>query len=177
MAKKELRQGTAKDLEKLQKQYRESRKIAGKENYKKYAPIFNNLSKNKIIYHERITSIVRLENLEVTEEYFQATAIREKVILSDIKRKLFEKFNTLQNLEKPESWVFKGTWDSCNITENPLCIAQPYANFVIWIEPDFVMYIEKLLDYGDFDDIMELLNKTPKPNLSIENRFRKSNNL
>ncbi len=157
MAKKELRQETVKDLEKLQKQYRESRKIAGKENYKKYASIFNNLYKNKIIYHERITSIVRLENLEVTEEYFQATAIREKVILSDIKRKLFEKFNTLQNLEKPESWVFKGTWDNCNITENPLSIGQPYANFVIWIEPDLVKYIEKLAQYGDHKDALNIL--------------------
>ncbi len=43
------------------------------------------------------------------------------------------------------------------ISEKPLCIAHPYANFVVWIKPDFVKYIETLVKYGDDDDALRLL--------------------
>ncbi len=162
MAKGKIQKGTEEDLKKMhermdKEEYWRKMKERSNKNYQKYAPTFDNLYDNKIIYHERITRIVRLENIEITEEYFQAKAIQEKVILSEHKRERLIKNNTLEKVLQPKEWTFKGGWDLANISENPLRIGMPYASFVIWIEPDFVKYIEKLVEYGDDDDALKIL--------------------
>ncbi len=143
--------------EEEQEEYWKNIKIKGREKYIEYAPAFDNLYNNKIIYHERFTRIVRLEDIEITDEYFQAKAIQEKVILSEHKRERLIKNNTLERVLQPKEWTFKGGWDLANISEKPLQIGMPYANFVIWIEPDFVKYIEKLVEYGDDEDALKIL--------------------
>ncbi|MBS9773783.1 MAG: ADP-ribosylglycohydrolase family protein [Tenacibaculum sp.] len=152
-----LNKHKAMSLEK-QRKFWEELKTRGIKKYQKYAPIFENLYQNKIIYHEGITRIVRLENLEITDEYFQAKAIKEKVILTKSQKDRFRKYNTLEKvLNKSDKWTFRGTWGNAIISENPLRIGSPYANFVIWIEPNFVKNIERLAEYGDDEDALKLL--------------------
>ncbi len=142
-----------------QDDFLEELRIKGRKKYQKYAHIFENLYQNKIVYHERYTRIVRLENLEVTDEYFEAKAIQEKVILTAYQKSQYRKFNTLEKiLNQHKEWTFRGNWGVAIISENPLSISQPYASFKIWTEPDLVMYIEKLIEYGD-DDALEILWK------------------
>ncbi len=147
-----------KDKAEEQTKFWEELKRKGIKKYQKYAPMFDNLYQKKIIYHEQITRIVRLEDLEVTDEYFKAKAIQEKVILTEFQKNRCRKLNTLEKvLNNHNEWSFKGSWANAIISENPLSITQPYANYVIWTEPDFVMYIEKLAKYGDDEEALKLL--------------------
>ncbi|MBS9768027.1 MAG: hypothetical protein KGV44_10890 [Flavobacteriaceae bacterium] len=163
MEKKKIQWGTKEDIRKMHEQmkkedYWKKRKEEGKKKYQKYAPFFENLYENKIVYHERITRIVRLEDLEVTEEGFRAKAIQEKVILSKFQQERCRKLNTLEKVRNsPRQWTFSGTWEGAIISEKPLSIAMPYVSFVLWIEPDLVKYIEKLAEYGDDEDALKIL--------------------
>lgn len=120
--------------------------------YKKYGHYFNNLYENKVIYHERVTMIVRLEDLEVNEEYFKATAIRERFIIENPIRR--EKF---KNSKFFKQWTFKGCWQYATYSENPFCIGKPYASFKIWTEPALVKHVEKLVNQEDFEEIENIL--------------------
>ncbi len=133
--------------------------------YHKYAPLFDSLYNNKIVYHEGFTRIVRLEDLKVTKQHFQATAISEKVILSRAKQERLKKRNTLQNFYKPRQWSFKCSWVTSTISEEPLRIGS-IANFVVWIEPDFVKHIEELVEYEKNDEALQLLWGISKINLA-----------
>ncbi len=165
MEKKKLRFGTKEDLKKMHEQmdkegYWEKMKVRGKENYQKYAPLFENLYENKIVYHERFTYIVRLEDIVITEAYFKAKAIKEKVILTAFQKERCQKLNTLEDVRNsPRQWTFKGTWADAMITENPLCIGQAYVNFSIWLAPDLVQSIEKLAECGDDEGALKILKK------------------
>ncbi len=143
-----------------QDNFLEELRIKGRKKYQKYAHIFENLYHNKIVYHERYTRIVRLEDIEITEKYFEAKAIQERVILSEYQKRRYKRKNILDKvLNKPREWTFRGTWENAIISENPLSIGSPYANFVIWIEPNFVKKIERFAEYGDDEEVLKLLWK------------------
>ncbi len=142
-------------------------RIPNKRQREKYLPWFNHLYENKIIYRDEegqifIVKIIKSPNGEIHEGVIHKT-IYAKTDKRGTKIKfVITWFHVLLLFEETKSFTYKSSRSETQ---------------TFWLRPDFVMYIEKLLDYGDFDDIMELLNKTPKPNLSIENRFRKSKNL
>lgn len=150
--KKKLKFGTVEDVKAMQKKYANEPK--NNDEYKKYGHYFNNLYDNKIIYHERYTMIVRLEDLEVTEDYFKATAIRERFIMENPIRR-----ERVMNSNLFSKWTFRGSWQDATYSENPFRIGQPYATFVVWTEPEVVKYIEQLVEKGDFKEIRNILWK------------------
>ncbi len=133
----------------------------------KYLPWFNHLYENKIIYRDEEGQIFIVKIIK-----YPSGEIHEGIVHKTIYAKTD---NRGTKINCYVSWFYIRA--SSEETKSFICTSSNGKERTFWLRPDFVMYIEKLLDYGDFDDIMELLNKTPKPNLSIENRFRKSKNL
>jgi hypothetical protein len=113
--------------------------------YKAFAPLFENLYENKMIYHEHgVGWLIRVENLEVTPERFSATAVAI-CMLYDRRRR---KSGTCHNLK---IWKFSATWSSMMLLGNHV-FHVPYASFSIWIEEDIIKRVEKLIAQNKLEE-------------------------
>jgi len=99
--------------------------------YLLFSPLFNNLYQNKVVYHERFTSIIRLENIILAPDRFEAVAIRHLLIDkgSAGKRAL------------PEKWTAGANWAFLRLSGN--CLIS-YSGWLMWVDPVLVEKIERL---------------------------------
>jgi len=101
--------------------------------YELLSPLFKNLYENKVVYHERFTSIVLLENIKLTPDLFEATAINYLLIEAGrIKR-----YRPL-----PEKWSVGANWKFLRLSGN--CLS-PYSSWLMWTDPELVEKVEKLV--------------------------------
>jgi hypothetical protein len=115
--------------------------------FKAFAPIFENLFEKKIVYHERFTRLVVLENMKITPESFFAKAIPLALIKAGTRLESFYS-------EKP--WVFGAVWSHICYLDNQLMT--PYANWSIWFEPILVERVEGLVLQEKFQEAHSLLH-------------------
>lgn len=114
--------------------------------FEAFSPIFKGLFENKIVYHERFTRLVLLENISITPERFFAKAIPLALIKSGTR---LERFNS----KKP--WEFGAVWSHICYSDNQL--VAPYANWSIWFEPILVKQVEGLVLQEKFQEALSLL--------------------
>lgn len=111
------------------------------------SPLFKNLYENKVIYHERVTSIIKLENIKLTPDLFEATAIRLK---------LFEPIsNFFKNkpISTKRSWTIGANWAYLTLDKNG-CL-HPYS-WLMWVDPELVRKVEKLVNDNNFVEARNL---------------------
>ena len=109
----------------------------------KIAPIFNNLFENKVVYHERFTCIVKLENIKILPNFFEATAIPYLKIEKERPDRFYP----------TKSWEFGSRWSILNIRDNVL---SGYGSWVMWYDPDLVRTVEQLVLEKRFKEALEL---------------------
>jgi hypothetical protein len=101
------------------------------------------LFEQKVVYRERFFYLIRLENLEISETGFQATAIP----LLDITAHS----NQIERCKPPSGpWTFGSTWDFVNLDAVIGRFSAPYAGWTIWTEPSLVQRTEALARAGVF---------------------------
>lgn len=110
-----------------------------------WAPFFQSLHENKVIYRERFVCLARLDDLETDERGVRGTVV------------------PLRYLHVPhyilvpsDSWRFGGSWEY--MCQGADCLSQPYASWSVWPEAKRVEAIEKLLSKEDVEGAMELIN-------------------
>lgn len=108
--------------------------------------MFQNLYEDKIIYKEKNIGIVRLKDIVITSESFEATAIAVYVIERDAE---YDKYF----FRKPQ-WSFSARWSSMRLSGEKLNV--PYAGWTIWIEPETVKTVEELTLKKKFREALNL---------------------
>ncbi len=111
--------------------------------YEAFAPLFSNLFENKVVYHERFTCIIKLENIRITPDLFEAKAVRE----------WFIKGLRSRRRPYPDEWKFGAKWDY--MTLNDGCLSS-YSCWSIWTDPELVKKVEALVKNEQFEKALEL---------------------
>ena len=114
--------------------------------YKLFSPLFQNLHENKIIYYEKIIGIVKLKDIVITPERYEATAIPCSVI---------ERGDEIDSyfFKKPE-WTFSAIWSWMLLSGESLTV--PYAGWSIWCDPEIVKKVEELTLKKKFREALKL---------------------
>jgi hypothetical protein len=112
--------------------------------YKLFAPFFQNLFENKVVYYERFIVIVRLEDVEITPKKFGAKAIP----LLSVER-IKPPYMVLE-----EPWTFAGRWDWMTLIKNSINV--PYVGWTIWPEHNRVKAVEEAVMKNDFETALSL---------------------
>ena len=115
--------------------------------YLLFSPLFMNLYHNKVVYHERFTSIIKLENIILTPEMFQATAIHHLLIDRGSRR----------HSPVPERWTVGANWGFMRLLQNCLSV---YSGWLMWVDPVFVEQIERLTINENFEEALNLTSRT-----------------
>lgn len=114
--------------------------------YKLFAPLLQNLHKDKIIYYEKFMGIVKLQDIKITPERFEATAIPYVLI---------ERGNRFENFfVTTKSWTFRASWLSMRLIGESFSV--PYAGWSIWCEPELVRQVEEFTLNKKFHEAMQL---------------------
>ena len=114
--------------------------------YEVLSPLFKNLYENKVIYHERVTSIIKLENILLTPDLFEATVIRLK---------LFEPISkTFERIASVNSWTIGANW--AFLTLDKKGYLHPYSGWLMWSDPELVRKVEKLINENNFKEAKRL---------------------
>lgn len=114
--------------------------------YEIFSPIFKNLFQNKVVYYERFIGIVKLEDIVITPERFQATAIPYLCI--ERKQRVDEFF-----FRKPK-WTFSAQWQSMRLIGNSINV--PYANWTIWFDPETIKLVEEFVNSNKMKEALDL---------------------
>lgn len=120
--------------------------------FRAFSPILKNLFENKVVYRERFICLVRLEEIQITPEFFSATAIP---YLHFVKTGVFAP----ESPTKP--WEFKSSWDWICMGNNSISV--PYAGWTIWPEANRVKAVERLLLIEDYEEALLLTANQPDP--------------
>jgi hypothetical protein len=118
----------------------------GAKEYAKYSQLFKKLYENKVVYHERFSCIIKLEDIKITEERFEATAVPFLQIINGSKR--------LDKTYPDKPWEFGGIWKMIKTEEN--CLFSPYGGWSIWFEPELVKKVENLVLDGKYNEALKL---------------------
>lgn len=118
--------------------------------FRAFSPILQNLFENKLVYRERFICLVRLEEIQITPEFFSATAVPH---LHFVETGVFGP----DSLTKP--WKFKSSWDWMCMGNNSINV--PYAGWTIWPEARRVKAVEQLLLAGDYEEALLLTANQP----------------
>ena len=110
--------------------------------YQILSPLFENLYENKVVYHERFTCIVKLENITITPERFSAIAVPHLII-----RKGYG-VNKI-----PDSWDFGSVWEMMSLSKNAI---SSYSSWTIWCDPILVQKVEKLVLDRNYEEALNL---------------------
>jgi hypothetical protein len=111
--------------------------------YKVFSPIFKNLEGKKAIYHERYPRIIKIQDVVITPEHFEATAVFQTLI---------EGRGRYVPIEK---WIFGASWYALHISGKKLV---PYCTWLLWIDDDIVEEVERLTLEKKFDEAIGLLD-------------------
>ena len=112
-----------------------------------FAPLFQNLHEQKVIYYEKVLGIVKMEDLIITPDRFEATAIPHLCIIR--KNEFDELFDDLPN------GTFSSSWDWMRLLDDE-SINVPYANWTVWTDPDLVKEVERLCKSEKFNEALRL---------------------
>ncbi len=115
--------------------------------YEAFSPIFKNLYENKIVYSEESIGIIKVENIIITPEHFQATAISYLVI------KRGNRYDEM--FLKGKDWGFGSTWEGMHLGNNNT-IGVAYAGWTIWCDPELVKEVEELIQNEKMDEALLL---------------------
>jgi hypothetical protein len=133
--------------------------------HKAFAPLFENLYENKMIYHEHgVGWLICVENLEINSEGFSATAV-VICMLYDIRLK---SGGTCRGLKK---WGFGAAWDWMLLGDDN-AFHVPYASFSIRIEEDVIKRVEKLIAENKLE---ETYNVVWEEEVKARKKSRKKN--
>ena len=109
-----------------------------------FSPLFLNLYENKVVYHERFTGIVRLEQIKLLSDGFTAIAVPLKLIEE----------NRLVNKVYPKKpWEIGASWQHLQLLENALAILTLWQ---MWCDPDLVKQVEELTIEKKFKEALAL---------------------
>jgi hypothetical protein len=112
--------------------------------YKAFAPLFENLYENNMLYHEHAVGwLIQVEELEITPEKFEATACPLCIIYDNHRRG-----GTYRELKK---WKFGARWDWMMFGYG-VSFHVPYAAFTIFLEEERIKRIEKLVAENRLDE-------------------------
>ena len=114
--------------------------------YKLFAPLLQNLYEDKVIYYEKFMGVVKLKNIKITPERFEATAIPYSTI---------ERGNKFDNfLAKTPSWKIGTTWSWMRLIGDSISV--PYVGWSIWCNPELVRQVEELTLNKKFHEALQL---------------------
>lgn len=111
------------------------------------APLFDNLYENRVIYHERFTCLATIENIEITKDKFSAFIVPIAMVPT---KKRMEIPDKLKN-----GWKISCGWNFMRLI-NTRVSSSPYANWMIWTEPEKVKLVEHFFEQGKFDEVLKL---------------------
>lgn len=130
-----------------------------KNNFSKASEWLTNLYQNKVIYHERVDLIVRLDDLIIDEKGFRAKAIREHILKIPpflTRRKTFNQDDFFS--KNFVEWNIGTTFKYGTIDDSDKSISG-YGSFQIWTDPATVQKIEQLIIEGKKPEAIECLKK------------------
>ncbi len=107
--------------------------------YEAFSPLFKNLYQNKVIYHERFTAIIKLEDIKLTPDLFEATAVFNLLIKAGARRKR----------PLPEKWEIGANWAYLSLEKDYFSV---YSGWLMWTDPVLVEKVEKLLLENNTDE-------------------------
>ena len=109
-----------------------------------FSPLLLNLYENKVVYHERFTGIVRLEQIKLLSDGFEAIAIPLLLIEE----------NKLVNKCYPKKpWRIGANWQYLQLRQNSLSILTLWQ---MWCDPDLVKHVEELTIEKKFKEALAL---------------------
>ena len=113
--------------------------------YQVLSPLFENLYENKVVYYERFVCIVKLEDIIITPERFEATAIPYLLIKKAIRMGRSDII--------PEMWRFGGVWEIITLSLTTMTF---YSGVSIWCDPHTVEKVEKLVLDKKYEEALNL---------------------
>lgn len=111
--------------------------------YKIFSPFLQNLFENKVVYDDRFTCIIKLEDLRILPEGFKVNAVPYLTI----EKKRPGKYCP------SNPWSFGAVWSS--ILLNGTCLCAPYANWSIWCDPETVKKTEQLVLEKNYEEALK----------------------
>ncbi len=111
---------------------------------KEFSPLFRNLYENKVVYHERFTCIVKLENIELLPDRFSAKAIPHLLI---------EKGNKMDSFFPKKPWSIGSNWEYLRLSKSALV---PYSGWLLWCDPELTRRVEVLVLEKKFREALDL---------------------
>ena len=109
-----------------------------------FSPLFRNLYENKVVYHERFTCIVKLENIELLPDRFSAKAIPHLLI---------EKGNKMDSFYPQKPWSIGANWEYLRLLKSALV---PYSGWLLWCDPGLTRQVEELVLEKKFKEALDL---------------------
>ena len=110
-----------------------------------FSPLFNNLFEKKVVYHERFTGIVILDEINISPKMFEAIAIPYLII---------EKGSRLDKFYPQKAWKFGSIWSHIRLIDN--CLNSLYGDWNIWCDPEIVEKVEKLVLEKNYKEALNL---------------------
>lgn len=110
-----------------------------------WAPFFENLYENKVVYRERFICLARIENLRITDIGVGGLVVPLKYLYVP---------DYIRGAPKT-SWGFGGGWAHMRQVNGTLGCT--YSGWTIWPEAERVRAIETLLSRDDAEGALELL--------------------
>jgi hypothetical protein len=111
---------------------------------KEFSPLLFNLYENKVVYHERFTCIVKLEQIKLLPDRFTAIAIPHLLI---------EKGNRMDKFYPDKPWEFGASWKYLQLSGNVL---SPYFSWFMWCDSDLVKQVVELVIEKKFKEALAL---------------------
>ncbi len=115
--------------------------------YEIFSPLFENIYQNKVVYKERYSCILTLENIIISPEKFEATATPNLLINGGSS---FDKYFSLER-----KWKIAAVWEHIRLIGTHL--STPYANWSIWCDPETVTKVENLILNNQMDEALDIL--------------------
>jgi hypothetical protein len=111
-----------------------------------WAPFFETLHENKVVYRERFVCLGRIENLRITDTGIGGLIVPLRYLYIP---------QYIHSVPKT-GWGFGGGWTEMRQAGSK--IGCPYSGWAIWPEAARVRAVETLLLRGDVDGALELLD-------------------
>ncbi|MEI6138553.1 MAG: hypothetical protein WCP85_04790 [Mariniphaga sp.] len=109
-----------------------------------FSQLFMNLYENKVVYHERITRIIKLDKIELLPDRFNAIAIPYLLI---------EKGNRLDESYRHKSFELGASWKYLRLDG---IVLSPYSSWLMWCDPNLVKQVEMLVLEKNFKKALDL---------------------
>lgn len=126
-------------------------------NYLKSKKSFENLYQSKILLAGyNLFMIVRLEDF-LNDSHSLSAMVYQEQILHNLEIATDDLLLIAKS--QPKKWYLQLNWIESYFNENDQFLSSQKDNLAIWLNPDLVMYMEKLAICGDYDDIHQIIQK------------------